>query len=134
MSIVGPRPNVEREVNLYTEKEKVLLSVKPGITDLTSIVFADEGEILENSKNPDLDYNQLIRPLKNHLALIYIEKSSIYLYFIIIILTALSLISRKKSIFLLEKTLKYYNISKQIILLSKRLNPLKPMPPPGLKK
>ena len=45
MSLVGPRPNVERETSLYTEIEKKILEVKPGITDIASIVFSDEGEI-----------------------------------------------------------------------------------------
>ena len=42
MSLVGPRPNVERETRLYTKEEKRLLSIRPGITDFSSIVFADE--------------------------------------------------------------------------------------------
>ena len=47
MSLVGPRPNVEREVTLYTEEERHLLDVRPGITDLASIVFSDEGKIIK---------------------------------------------------------------------------------------
>ncbi len=70
---MGPRPNVKRETDLYTDQEKRILSVKPGITDLSSIVFADEGEILKDSKDPDIDYNQLIRPWKSRLCLFYIE-------------------------------------------------------------
>ena len=69
MSFVGPRPNVERETNLYSNKEKELLKVKPGITDFSSIVFSDESEILKDHQNPDIAYNQLIRPRKNYLAL-----------------------------------------------------------------
>ncbi|MEO8577078.1 MAG: sugar transferase, partial [Gemmatimonadales bacterium] len=72
MSLVGPRPNVERETVLYTPDEKRLLSVRPGITDLASIVFADEGEILQGSDDPDLKYNQVIRPWKSRLGLLYI--------------------------------------------------------------
>ena len=45
MSLVGPRPNVQREVDLYTDVERHLLDVKPGVTDFASIVFSDEGEI-----------------------------------------------------------------------------------------
>jgi lipopolysaccharide/colanic/teichoic acid biosynthesis glycosyltransferase len=71
MSLVGPRPNVERETILYTGDEKRLLSVRPGITDLASIVFADEGEILQGSADPDLRYNQVIRPWKSRLGLLY---------------------------------------------------------------
>ena len=62
MSFVGPRPNTPFDVNLYSSQEYRLLSARPGISDLSSIVFADEGEILEKFKNPDLAYNQLIRP------------------------------------------------------------------------
>ena len=71
MSLVGPRPNVERETVLYTKDEKRLLSVRPGITDLASIVFADEGDILQGSADPDLRYNQVIRPWKSRLGLLY---------------------------------------------------------------
>jgi len=46
-----PRPNVQRETDLYTGVEKRLLSVKPGVTDLASIVFSDENDILKNSKD-----------------------------------------------------------------------------------
>ena len=74
MSLVGPRPNVKRETDLYTPEEKQLLSVRPGITDLASIVFSDEGDILEGSSDADLDYNQVIRPGKGYLGLFYINK------------------------------------------------------------
>jgi lipopolysaccharide/colanic/teichoic acid biosynthesis glycosyltransferase len=73
MSLVGPRPNVERETVLYTADEKRLLSVRPGITDLASIVFADEGDILQGSADPDLRYNQVIRPWKSRLGLLYVD-------------------------------------------------------------
>ena len=69
MSLVGPRPNVKRETDLYTKVEKNLLSVKPGITDFASIIFSDESEILKNVDDPDISYNQLIRPWKSRLGL-----------------------------------------------------------------
>jgi len=78
MSLVGPRPNVKSETDLYTDVEKKLLSVKPGITDFSSIVFSDEGKILEGKKNPDLTYNQLIRPWKSRLGLSYIDHQSFF--------------------------------------------------------
>ena len=49
MSLVGPRPNVRSETDMYTPVERKLLTVRPGITDLASIVFSDEGEILSRS-------------------------------------------------------------------------------------
>ena len=63
MSLVGPRPNVKRDVDLYSNVEMQILLVKPGITDFSSIIFSDEGEILKDSKDPDLMYNQLIHCL-----------------------------------------------------------------------
>ena len=72
MSLVGPRPNLDRDVAIYTEEELHLLDVRPGITDFSSIVFSDEGDILEGSEDPDLDYNQLIRPWKSRLGIFYV--------------------------------------------------------------
>src|SRR5205085_5451329 len=69
MSLVGPRPNVKRETDLYTREEKRLLTVRPGITDFASIVFSDEGEILAGQPDPDIAYNQLIRPGKSRLGI-----------------------------------------------------------------
>ena len=75
MSLVGPRPEVQKTgVSLYTAQEKRVLTVRPGITDLASIVFADEGDILDGSHNPELLYNQIIRPWKSRLALLCIEQ------------------------------------------------------------
>jgi lipopolysaccharide/colanic/teichoic acid biosynthesis glycosyltransferase len=74
MSLVGPRPNVPREVQLYTEIELELLEIRPGLTDFASIVFADEGEILKGSENPDVTYNQIIRPYKSRLGLFYVSQ------------------------------------------------------------
>ena len=54
MSLVGPRPNVKRDTDLYTSTEKRLLTVKPGITDFASIVFADEADILKDYPDPTL--------------------------------------------------------------------------------
>ena len=94
MSIVGPRPNVQSDVNLYNSFEKQLLLVSPGITDFASIVFSDESKILSRSSDPDADYNLLIRPWKSRLAYVYAVNRNPFLYFFLIILTATSLFSR----------------------------------------
>ena len=133
MSFVGPRPNVERETNLYSNKEKELLKVKPGITDFASIVFSDEAEILKDYQNPDIAYNQLIRPRKNFLALTYIKKKSITLDIKIILLTIFAFINKKKTLSQIVRILRSYETSEEIIEMARRNNRLTPMAPPGLK-
>jgi len=134
MSLVGPRPNVKSEVDLYTEIEKNLLSVKPGITDFSSIVFSDEGKILENKENPDLSYNQLIRPWKSRLGLIYIKHQSILLDLEIVIFTLVALISKPKALKWVVKKLEKFKVDKKIIDVAKREKELFPFPPPGSDK
>ena len=131
MSFVGPRPNVKRETDIYTTEEKKLLSVRPGITDIASVVFSDEGKILENSKDPDLDYNQLIRPWKSRLGILYVEKKSLYLDFYLIITTAIAIISKQRALLLINAILKKLEASELLIDVSLRENELKPYPPPG---
>ena len=77
MSLVGPRPQVRAETDLYTSEERRMHSIRPGVTDLASIVFADEGEILAGSADPDLLYNQIIRPWKSRLALLYVDRRTL---------------------------------------------------------
>ncbi len=131
MSLVGPRPNIERDVRIYTEKEFELLDVKPGITDFSSIVFSDEGSILEGSKDPDLDYNQLIRPWKSRLGLLYIQHQSILLDIKLIILTIVAIISRQKALKSIHKILLKLSNDKKLTEIVKRESKLSPYPPPG---
>jgi lipopolysaccharide/colanic/teichoic acid biosynthesis glycosyltransferase len=76
MSIVGPRPEVMQEVVLYTDEEKRLLEVRPGITDWASIRFRNEGEILRGSVDPHQTYREKIRPEKIRLGLEYVQSHS----------------------------------------------------------
>jgi len=76
MSLVGPRPQVPWVVKLYSEAEKQLLSVRPGITDYASIKFRNEGEILRGSADPDKDYFEKIAPEKTRLGLEYVSHHS----------------------------------------------------------
>ena len=131
MSLVGPRPNVQREVDLYTNAEKMLISARPGITDLASIVFSDEGDILKDSKDPDLDYNRLIRPWKSRLALLSIEHSSFILDIRIIILTLMAVASRRDALRGVQSILRDLNAPEEVCHAAARLEPLKPYPPPG---
>lgn len=78
MSLVGPRPEVQQEVALYTEEEKALLNVRPGITDYASIKFHNEGEILQGSEDPHQAYREKIRPEKISLGLKYVRNHSLW--------------------------------------------------------
>jgi len=134
MSLVGPRPNVLVDVNLYTNIENKLLEVKPGITDFSSIVFSDEGKILENKENPDLSYNQLIRPWKSRLGLIYIKHKSILLDLELIMFTVVALVSKPMALKWVVKKLEKFYVDQKIIDVAKRDKELSPFPPPGSDK
>jgi lipopolysaccharide/colanic/teichoic acid biosynthesis glycosyltransferase len=91
MSFVGPRPQVQWAVDLYDEKEKVILTVRPGITDYASLLFSNEGEILKGSTDPDKDYMEKIHPLKTRLAMRYVNKHSLFVDLKIIMKTLTTL-------------------------------------------
>jgi len=132
MSLVGPRPNVKKGgTDLYTDVEKRILSVKPGITDFSSIIFSDEGEILLGKEDPDLSYNQLIRPWKSRLALVYIDHQSIALDLKIILFTVIAIFDKNRSIRWVHGKLKQLNVDEKMIEIAKRDADLKPFPPPG---
>lgn len=134
MSLVGPRPNVENETNKYSEDEKLILSVKPGITDFASIIFSDEGEILKGSSDPDLDYNQIIRPWKSRLGIFYIQNQTFITDLKIICYTLLSLLSRISALKSVSCLLKEKNASSALIKIALRDAPITPSAPPGLSK
>lgn len=131
MSLVGPRPNVKRETDLYTLEEKKLLSVKPGITDFSSIVFSDEGDILKDQIDPDIAYNQLIRPGKSMLGIFYIENRSFLLDVKLIFLTIVAIVSKEKALVNLVQILRNCKANSLILQIASRKENLVPMPPPG---
>ncbi|MEO5579930.1 MAG: sugar transferase [Gemmatimonadaceae bacterium] len=132
MSLVGPRPNVERETVLYTPEEKRLLSVRPGITDLASIVFADEGEILEGSDDPDLRYNQVIRPWKSRLGLLYVDSPpSVKRDINIIRLTVLGAIDRASALEGVRTLAASLGAGRDLVDVVRRKSPLPAAAPPG---
>lgn len=95
MSIVGPRPEVSMEVETYTNEEKRILNVKPGITDFASLTFHNEGEILKGSPDPHQTYREKIRPEKLKLALKYVEKQSFWVDLKIIFETIKTLVKAR---------------------------------------
>lgn len=131
MSLVGPRPNVERETDMYTPVERHLLSIKPGITDFASIVFSDEGRILKDLPDPDVSYHQLIRPGKSLLGLFYVDNRSLIVDVSLIFITILSIFSRPLSLRLVVLLLRYLGASQELCCIASRVHPLHPSPPPG---
>ena len=120
MSLVGPRPQILSEVKMYSDFEKNLLSIKPGITDFSSIIFSDEGDILKNSSDPNKDYNKLIRPWKSKLGVFYINNSNILIDLQLIILTVLSILNRDFALKMISKLLKKLNADMDLVVVAKR--------------
>lgn len=131
MSLVGPRPNVERETERYTPVERGLLAVTPGITDMASIVFSDLADILKESADPNLDYNQLVRPWKSRLGLFYIENRSDLLDLALILLTGVALVSRRAALCGIARLLETMGASEDLCRVARRSGSLRPCAPPG---
>jgi lipopolysaccharide/colanic/teichoic acid biosynthesis glycosyltransferase len=94
MSLVGPRPEVPFYVDMMTEKEKnVILSVRPGMTDLASLWDFHEGEVLKGSSDPEKTYMEKIRPEKIRLQIEYVKKHSFWLDLKIILKTIFKIFS-----------------------------------------
>ncbi len=89
MSLVGPRPEVRKYVDLYSSEQKKVLSVKPGITDNASIEYADENELLSKQADPEKFYISKVMPAKLKINLEYISNQSVAEDFRIIIKTFL---------------------------------------------
>ena len=87
MSLVGPRPEVRRYVDVYTDEQRRVLSVRPGITDYASIEYIDENILLAQSNDPDKTYIEQIIPAKIALNMRYIEHQTLGEYLKIIFLT-----------------------------------------------
>lgn len=134
MAIVGPRPNVSRETSLYTVEEKHLLTVRPGITDISSIVFSDLAETLSGMSDANIAYNQLVRPWKSRLSLFYVKNNTVWMDLWIILLTAIGIFDRRSALAGLSRLLGRYNAPTDLVEVAKRCRPLTPLPPPGLSK
>jgi lipopolysaccharide/colanic/teichoic acid biosynthesis glycosyltransferase len=91
MSLVGPRPEVRKYVDMYSEDQKKILKVKPGITDFASIEYSDENGVLEKSSDPLKTYVEEVMPAKIKLNMKYIDDPSLKNYFSIIYLTLIKI-------------------------------------------
>ncbi len=93
MSLVGPRPEVRRYTDLYSEEQKKVLTVKPGITDYASIEYSNENELLGKAENPEKVYIEEIMPAKLNLNLKYIQEQSFLTDIKIILKTIFKILS-----------------------------------------
>ena len=107
MSLVGPRPELSFYVNKYTEKEKAILELRPGITDWASMVNISQFETFTSAEDPDEAYEKHIRPIKLKLQLYYRYNNSFFGDISILIWTVYKVVTRTKKLpnkieFLLE--------------------------------
>jgi len=77
MSVVGPRPEVKKYVDLYTDEQLKVLNVKPGLSDYASIEYFDEQTVLGKAKDPNKEYIEVVMPAKLKLNLKYIKDKSL---------------------------------------------------------
>jgi len=127
MSLVGPRPNVPSGVAGYSKFEQQLLSVRPGITDFASIVFADEGEILREYDDADAAYDKVIRPWKSRLGVFYVVKRNVALDLKLILWTAISIVSRQTALDATSRELARLGASPDLVAIARRQGRLDPV-------
>ncbi len=130
MALVGPRPQIESEVQRYTEAERGLLALRPGMTDFASIVFADESAILRYSDDPDRDYDLLIRPWKSGLGLYYVTVRSVGLDLALIVLTIAVCVWRPLGLRGLSWLLRRLDAPDDLVMVARRDQPLRAVTPP----
>jgi lipopolysaccharide/colanic/teichoic acid biosynthesis glycosyltransferase len=131
MSLVGPRPNTRRGgVDRYTSAELKLLEIRPGITDLSSIVFADEGDIIDAAADPDSAYDILIRPWKSRLGLLYVERRDVATDLHLLWLTALAIVARPAALRGVDAILTRWGADPELRRVCARSAPLPIAQPP----
>lgn len=118
MSLVGPRPNIDREVDLYDAEERRLLEAIPGITDLSSIVYADLAERIRGYDDPNLAYRRLVRPGKSRLGLFYVDRGTFWMDIAIVVATVLGLVSRRGALRLVRTILNGYGADAELLALT----------------
>lgn len=97
MSFVGPRPEVQQYVSMFSEEEKQILRVRPGITDLATLWDSDEGALLAESSDPERTYLETIRPEKVRLQLEYVRERTLLLDMRIVCSTVALVLRRLKT-------------------------------------
>lgn len=133
MSLVGPRPNMRTGgVDRYTLAELHLLDIRPGITDLASIVFSDEGDILDGAADPDALYDTVIRPWKSRLGLLYVEHRDLATDLRLLWLTALAIVAKPVALRGVDAILAHWHADPALRCICARAAPLPTALPPEL--
>jgi lipopolysaccharide/colanic/teichoic acid biosynthesis glycosyltransferase len=133
MSLVGPRPNTRRGgVEHYTAQEMRLLAVRPGISDLSSIVFSDEGDILDGAADPDAAYDYLIRPWKSRLGLLYVERHNLADDLRIIALTGIAIVAKPLALRGVDSILARWEADEELRSVCRRETELPVIDAPGI--
>lgn len=99
MSFVGPRPEVQRYVDLYNDEQKKVLELQPGVTDPASLRYRDEGAILAQAKDPDSYYIAVVMPDKIRLNMEYAAKANLFTDIGVILQTVGVLAKPEKAVF-----------------------------------
>lgn len=107
MNLIGPRPEAIEFVDKYHERFKYLNVIKPGMSDIVSIIFKDEAKIINQSKI-DIYENEIL-PIKNQIVAMMVNKQMFFKNFIIIILSILAIINHKLSLHIISKFFLPYN-------------------------
>ena len=94
MSLVGPRPEVQKYTAMYSGEEKRILRLRPGITDWASIWNSDEGAVLKGAADPEKAYEEFLRPTKIRLQLRYADENSVFIDVKILVYTLIRLCNR----------------------------------------
>ena len=94
MSLVGPRPEVPFYVQFYTEEQKKILAVRPGITDASSLIYRYEEALLAWQSNPESYYQEMVLPQKLSLNMEYIQNISLKYDFLLLAKTLFCLFNR----------------------------------------
>jgi lipopolysaccharide/colanic/teichoic acid biosynthesis glycosyltransferase len=95
MNLVGPRPEVQKYVDMYSEVEREILTARPGITDWASIWNSDEGAVLAGSPDPERAYEELLRPTKLKLQMLYVRNRTLWTDLKILFYTARKLVDKR---------------------------------------
>ena len=97
MSLVGPRPEVPKYVELYpSELREAVLSLRPGITDPSSLEFLDEAQLLAGARDPEREYREVILPAKLRASALYARRATLGTDLLLLLRTVLRLAGRRR--------------------------------------